>query len=30
MAGIVPPGNGYMLTARGSVMAFKAVAAWTR
>ncbi|HWF83033.1 MAG TPA: cupin domain-containing protein [Streptosporangiaceae bacterium] len=29
MAGIVPPGNGHMLTARGSVMAFKAVAAQT-
>jgi quercetin dioxygenase-like cupin family protein len=26
---IVPPGNGHMLTARGSVMAFKAIAAQT-
>ena len=29
MTGIVPPGQGHMLTARGSVMAFKAVAAQT-
>lgn len=29
MIGIVPPGKGHMLTARGSVMAFKAVAAQT-
>lgn len=28
-AGIVPPGAGHVLTARGSVMAFKAVAAQT-
>jgi hypothetical protein len=27
--GIVPPGGGHLLTARGSVMAFKAVAAQT-
>ena len=29
MTGIVPPGAGHVLTARGSVMAFKAVAAQT-
>ena len=29
MTGIVPPGKGHTLTARGSVMAFKAVAAQT-
>jgi len=29
MTGIVPPGEGHLLTARGSVMAFKAVAAQT-
>ena len=27
--GVIPPGAGHMLTARGSVMAFKAVAAQT-
>ena len=27
--GVIPPGEGHLLTARGSVMAFKAVAAQT-